>query len=172
VEINAGGYLQTIEGNTSGSDAGRQSNGNGVWRRTRSWDAVVAVIRPTWLDGTTPDAVPVSNPVVIAHVPAPVLDVLVTPGIPAPPFPLPSGSYFGWLSGPIASVSGYYSHRADLRRWQQRMKDRGWTINPDGYYGSQTAGVVRAFQVEKGLGVDSLVGPETWAAAWTAPVTR
>ena len=66
VEINAGGYLQTIEGNTSGSDAGRQSNGNGVWRRTRSWDSVVAVIRPTWLDGTAAPVIPVSNPIVIA----------------------------------------------------------------------------------------------------------
>lgn len=89
----------------------------------------------------------------------------------APAFPLPAGSYFGPMEGPAQSVSGYYSHREDLRRWQQRMADRGWQINPDGYYGPQTRGVAEAFQREKGLHVDGLIGPVTWAAAWTLPVT-
>ena len=59
------------------------------------------------------------------------------------------------------------------------MKDRGWTITVDGYDGlnqlpvnqGQMPAVVAAFQAEKGLVVDHLVGPKTWAAAWTAPVT-
>ena len=93
------------------------------------------------------------------------------PGIPAPPYPLPAGWYFGPKSGPRESVSGYFSYREDLRRWQQRMKDRGWIINPDGLYGPQTAGIAREFQQEKGLQVDGLVGPETWKAAWEAPIT-
>src|SRR5699024_5843488 len=80
----------------------------------------------------------------------------------APAFPLPRGWYFGPKSGPKQSVSGYYSHRSDLRRWQQRMKDRGWSITPDGLYGSRTASVARAFQKEKGLAVDSLIGNDTW----------
>ena len=91
---------------------------------------------------------------------------------PAPAFPLPGGSYFGPRSGPAQSVSGYYSHRDDLRRWQQRMADRGWSIGADGLYGDETANVARKFQSEKGIGVDGLIGPETWAAAWTAPVTK
>lgn len=93
------------------------------------------------------------------------------PAAAAPPFPLPAGSYFGPRSGPAASVSGYFSHREDLRRWQAQMKARGWAINPDGLYGGETASVAAAFQSEKGLARDSLVGPATWAAAWTAPVT-
>ena len=52
VEANYGGWLQTIEGNTSSGAAGSQSNGGGVWRRTRDWDSVCAVIRPSY-DGTT-----------------------------------------------------------------------------------------------------------------------
>ncbi len=91
---------------------------------------------------------------------------------PAPDFPLPSGSYFGPRSGPACSVSGYYSHRDDLRRWQQQMAGRGWAITADGLYGDQTAGVARKFQGEKGLRVDGLIGPDTWAAAWTAPITH
>lgn len=89
----------------------------------------------------------------------------------APAFPLPNGWYFGPQDGPEASVSGYHGNRENLRRWQQRMADRGWGINPDGFYGDQTRDVARAFQTEKGLTVDGKIGPVTWAAAWTAPVT-
>ncbi|MBM3716231.1 MAG: hypothetical protein FJW64_10975 [Actinobacteria bacterium] len=89
----------------------------------------------------------------------------------APAFPLPSGCYFGPKEGPRESVSGYFSHREDLRRWQQRMADRGWPIKPDGLYGDQTGDIAEAFQTEKGLVVDRKIGPSTWAAAWTSPVT-
>lgn len=92
-------------------------------------------------------------------------------GSKAPAFPLPRGHYFGPKSGPDSSVSGYYSHRADLKKWQQRMKGRGWSITADGLYGPATAKVARAFQEEKRLGVDGLIGRETWEAAWTEAVT-
>lgn len=91
----------------------------------------------------------------------------------APPFPLRKGWYFGpryplWR---VRSVSGFHGNRDHLRRWQQRMKDRGWHITVDGLYGPNTAFIAREFQAEKGLTVDGLIGPETWAAAWTEPVT-
>lgn len=54
---------------------------------------------------------------------------------------------------------------------QQRLRDRGWRISVDGIFGSGTDKVVRAFQKEKGLAVDGLVGRKTWDALWTAPVT-
>lgn len=88
-----------------------------------------------------------------------------------PPFPLPAGYYFGWRSGPVQSVSGYFSHRADLQVWQQRMRDRGWNISADGLYGPQTNSVCLSFQRQKGLVADGKIGPVTWAAAWTLPVT-
>lgn len=53
VEANYGSWVQTIEGNTSSGAAGSQSNGGGVWRRTRDWSAVCAVIRPSYGDATT-----------------------------------------------------------------------------------------------------------------------
>lgn len=100
----------------------------------------------------------------------------------APTFPLPAGYYFGPKEGPVQSVSGYYPLRPmttsdvqkHLWRWQQRMEDRGWAFpkfGSDGMYGDETRAVVLAFQREKGLTVDGLIGPETWAAAWTEPVT-
>ena len=88
----------------------------------------------------------------------------------APAYPLPRGSYFGPKSGPAASVSGYHSHRADLKRWQEQMRKRGWSLTADGLYGPTTAKVARQFQKEKGIPVDGLIGPSTWASAWTEPV--
>lgn len=48
VEKNYGSYIQTIEGNTSSGSGGSQSNGGGVYRRTRSWGVVKAVVRPSY----------------------------------------------------------------------------------------------------------------------------
>ncbi len=54
VEANNGGYLTCIEGNTSGSWQGSQSNGGGVYRRTRYWNSVIAILRPAYAATTTP----------------------------------------------------------------------------------------------------------------------
>jgi hypothetical protein len=61
----------------------------------------------------------------------------------------------------------------NVKTWQQRMLDRGWSGigTADGYFGDDTRTVVRAFQQEKNLGVDGIIGPKTWAAPWTAAVT-
>lgn len=60
---------------------------------------------------------------------------------------------------------------ANLKVWQVRMKARGWTLTADGVYGPETKTVVLAFQRDKDLHVDAEIGPETWRAAWTTPVT-
>lgn len=96
-----------------------------------------------------------------------------------PPFPLAAGQYFGPEAGGANSISGYHSHNADLKVWQQRMKDRGWTITVDGQYGpvgattpqGETADIAGQFQAEKKLVVDKFIGRQTWDAAWLAPVT-
>jgi endolysin len=51
VEANYGSWVQTIEFNTSSGAAGSQGNGGGVYRRTRGWDSVCAVVRP-YYDGS------------------------------------------------------------------------------------------------------------------------
>lgn len=48
VESNNGSYLTTIEGNTSSGNSGSQSNGGGVWRRTRAYSTVYAIYRPAY----------------------------------------------------------------------------------------------------------------------------
>jgi len=54
----------------------------------------------------------------------------------------------------------------DIRRWQQRMRDRGWTIAVDGIFGPQSSGVAREFQRRFGLQVTGQVGPQTWERAF------
>jgi hypothetical protein len=59
----------------------------------------------------------------------------------------------------------------DVQVWQAQMSGRGWTISVDGDFGPQSDNVCRQFQAEKGLSVDGMVGSQTWAASWNAPIT-
>jgi hypothetical protein len=95
----------------------------------------------------------------------------------APAFPLAAGSYFGparplWN---LRSVSGLYSHRGELKPWQQRMRTRGWDVGVTGVFDAKTAKVAAAFRAEKKLGKPgegARVDATTWRAAWLLPVTR
>lgn len=113
-------------------------------------------------------------------------------GTPAPgPFyawPLPSNRhYFGPASGPATSVSGRYGRVFDgktdnewLRLWVEQLQKRGWNARKggtfltrygnDGQYGPEYRQLIRAFQEDQGLDVDGLLGPSTWAAAFTNAV--
>src|SRR5262245_41513571 len=75
----------------------------------------------------------------------------------APPFP-------GRLINPGDSGD-------DVREWQERMKERGWRINVTGVHDDQSVAVCRAFQLEKGLGLDGQIGDETWTGAFDLPLT-
>lgn len=61
------------------------------------------------------------------------------------------------------------SRGAAVKKVQAQFKARGWNISVDGSFGPATDKIVRAFQAEKKLGVDGVVGPKTWAAMFTAP---
>lgn len=91
-----------------------------------------------------------------------------TPAPSPTPSPTPTSAppYPGYIMGYAPS-----KHDGNVGVWQSRMKQRGWRIGVDGYFGNETLRVVRAFQAEKRLGVDGDIGPVTWAAAWTSPVT-
>ncbi|MGV2822458.1 N-acetylmuramoyl-L-alanine amidase [Brevibacterium casei] len=90
----------------------------------------------------------------------------------APKFPLPRGHWFGPESSNKKNHSGYRAgDRPGIRQFQKKLKDRGWSISVDGKFGPATSKVVKAFQKEKGLKADGLVGATTWAKIWSAAVT-
>jgi peptidoglycan hydrolase-like protein with peptidoglycan-binding domain len=59
----------------------------------------------------------------------------------------------------------------DVRKWQAQLHHRGWPLDVDGAFGTQTNHQTRAFQREQGLEVDGVVGPASWKAAFTAPLS-
>lgn len=54
----------------------------------------------------------------------------------------------------------------DVRIWQVRMKNIGYEIAIDGFYGEQSEGVCRKVQVKHKLIKDGQLGPKTWDASW------
>jgi hypothetical protein len=96
-----------------------------------------------------------------------------SPALGAPAFPYPADHYLGQPDPDPHCHSGFYggADTDNVAIWQTQMAARGWTIAVDGRYGPQSADVCEAFQQEKGLTADGLVGPVTWEATWTAPVT-
>lgn len=92
----------------------------------------------------------------------------VTPndGTASSAFPLKAGYYFG-PRDPVLnkrSVSGYFSHRDDLRRVQARLSELGYDPGAiDGLFGPNTRRAIRTFQANNPpLAVDGLAGIDTW----------
>lgn len=84
----------------------------------------------------------------------------------APAVPPPSAGV-----PPFPGNTSLGSRDKATRQVQQRLADRGFHLTVDGDFGAETDGVVRQFQADKGLEVDGVVGPLTWNALWTAPIT-
>jgi len=51
-----------------------------------------------------------------------------------------------------------------VKTLQYLLRARGHTVTVDGIFGPRTDAAVRAFQQQKGLAVDGIVGPNTWGA--------
>lgn len=140
--INSDGSIFSIEGNTSLSS---NSNGGEVMRRKRGGSTILGYGRPPYTG--------VRNP------------------------PLPS-NYPRW-SGRYITLTTPYTEGNDVLTWQTRMIERGWDLGTGGSTGEGDTGifdernheVLIKFQEEKGLEVDGVIGPESWNAAWEAPIT-
>lgn len=103
----------------------------------------------------------------------PGLDYAVPPAAPGPSASPPpaTSSAPAWMHAHGGVIHAPHYNCATVRRWQARMRERGWRITVDGDYGPQSRQVCLAFQREKRLQIDGVLGPQTWRAAWTAPIT-
>lgn len=150
---------QAQDGSSKGvcQHASLGSAGGGHWDCGPAFP--MAAVLATAAGGTPAAPSPAPSPPVVAGTPA--------------PWPYGQADYLGQPSSDPHCHSGYYGgiDQANVATWQAQMQQRGWSIDADGMYGSQSATVCRQFQAEKGLTSDGLCGPATWAATWAEPVT-
>lgn len=68
--------------------------------------------------------------------------------------------------GRALKVSDPMQRGDDVRTWQQKVKDRGWSIVVDGWYGPESKTVCRGFQRATGLPDTGVVDKPTWEMTW------
>lgn len=138
VEANRGSYLQTIEGNTSSGSSGSQSNGGGVYRRTRDWSSVCAILRPAYSGNASSNA-----------------------SVAKAGFRLTPDGYWGPATTRAAQkfygtpVDGVVSGQDASRIAENPGLGDGWEV---GSGGSQ---LIAAIQKSRGVTADGILGPET-----------
>lgn len=173
VEANlGGGWLQTIEGNTSPSNAGSQSAGNGVYRRQRCY-GIACVLRPKWSDeaDTVPTGTDSLNDKWWGSATTRALQASMN--LPASGwiddqdadnedyFPR-SGTGWGWDSDPqdgsdtIAELQRRLDIEADgiagpatVEALQEHLQNRGHSLTVDGYCGYRTVECLQ-FELSRG----------------------
>ena len=136
----AKGSIFTIEGNTS-SGAGSQSNGGGVYARTRSFSVVHSIWRPPYDPETAPEVVePPKQAEPIVESPVTPVEPVLVPEQPKTFTTLKEGS------------------KGDgVKKVQTRLG-----ITADGIFGPITKRHVVAFQEKKGLPKTGIVDETTW----------
>lgn len=173
VEANLGnGWLQTIEGNTSPSNAGSQSAGNGVYRRQRN-TSIAAVIRPSWSDDSAPSAEDSVDPLAdnwwgraTTAALQKALGVYADGVISSQDesneqFLVNGGSGWEWVSDAEGS--------ATIEALQERLSPEFYQGEIDGIFGWKTAGALQWFLRKKGFNIsaDGYVGEDTmYALQW------
>jgi len=138
-EILPNGSVQTIEGNTSPTSSGSQSNGGGVYRRVRPRSVIAGFGRPAYSEQTAPQ-----NPIDWNAVRRFVAAVIINDGL---------GSI------PTLKIG---SRGRPVVLWQQAINlVSGAKLVEDGDFGNSTLRKTIDFQKFFGLGADGIVGPQT-----------
>jgi len=86
-----------------------------------------------------------------------------------PRFPLKPTQYFGpaWPLWNLNSISGRFSHNADLKVWQRRAAATGHYLGRiDGIWGPECERATLSIQKQHHLTQDKKLGPITWRATW------
>ena len=148
VESNNGYYLTCIEGNTSPGTGGSQSNGGGVYRRTRAFGDVIGVVRPAYAQ-PAPSGLAVDG-VLGAESTAELQRQLGTPAD-----GIVSGQSASWRSRLAAWPSVRYGAGGSqcVAALQRKLG-----VTDDGYLGP---GTISALQRKLGVTADGYLGPDT-----------
>ena len=93
------------------------------------------------------------------------------------PTPTPASNHPAWPEHDFIYHGGNIPFDKNVKVWQQRMRDRGWSIGVDGFYGTESSGICGEFQRDSTahgwpLGYDHIVGIHTWNAAWERPISH
>lgn len=165
VEKNCGSYIQTIEGNTSSGSSGSQGNGGGVYRRTRSWGVVYAIVAMQY-DGSESTGTSTVK--------------LTVDGSIGPESTKALQADFGTVQDGVISRQStsdkaaherlksitYGTGGSDLARALQNfLRGKGYDIKADRYIGEKTATALQQWMRDE-LGytkhaVDGIIGPNT-----------
>jgi len=91
---------------------------------------------------------------------------------PYPGFNLPDGHWFGVANSNVRNHSGFWAEdRPKIWQFKSQLERRGWKIAVTDRFDEATKQIVIAFQKEKGLKPDGLVGTITHRTFWEAPIT-
>ena len=64
----------------------------------------------------------------------------------------------------IRNQLSYGSQGSDVTELQKMLNQRGYSLNEDGIFGTNTQNAVRDYQQKSGLSVDGIVGTNTWGS--------
>lgn len=179
VEKNCGTYIQTIEGNTTSGMSGSQGNGGGVYRRTRNWGVVQAIIRVPYDGQATPAPTPSAPSTSTTTTTSTKLavDGQVGPATVREWQRQRGTTVDGVISGQSTSDKAahqninaiqYGSGGSQLvRSVQSFLTARGYKVTADGYLGKKTVTAIQQWMRDK-LGytkhaIDGICGPNTAA---------
>lgn len=99
------------------------------------------------------------------------LQAWVRAGMPAGGAPAPSDTAAPAWPGRVLRVTDPLMRGDDVRTWQRRMGERGWTLAADGIFGQASRRTAMLFQTEKKLPRTGEVDRATWTATWKSPIT-
>lgn len=86
----------------------------------------------------------------------------------------PAASATGRVAFPAGEVVSleHGRYRAEVRAWQARMAQRGWTISVDGYFGPQSSAIASAFAAEKGISATAgTLNASVYNGAWSLKIS-
>lgn len=177
VEKNFGSYVQTIEGNTSSGSSGSQSNGGGVYRRTRAWSTVKAVVRPNY--GSFSGSANTSKPTTNTSTGRLKVDGYIGRDSTVEwQTQLGCDIIDGVISGQNSANKGYLYRLTSItwegtgesgfvRKLQQFLADKGYDIKVDGFLGPKTVRAIQQFLRDYcgyvKHAIDDILGPNTAA---------